>query len=375
MDDILTLTIPDYHEFSLSSYNEMCYTMDKLEAIHESLYFNEAVIGNVNAVGPQTPTPSRRAALINNQSLSKSSIQAYDAVTDAGGLVLKTWWNVKTTIWQFILKALTFIAKGISKIPIFINNVINKIEKLPETIRSLARGDIQLYITVSDISLLYNKLLINNILTYISNMEKLIQGATWKNIWQRANISPTRAVDNKSLVDLLRFAPVDTSCMKKMTECYNKINQIGFNKTTIRMDSDENKNIYFGDLKVVRIKGKELSYFEALKELYADLGKHQNELKVVQQSFSIKVDELESQNKIKNMKNEDQKALMNVFSQSSKVVSLIGNLTRYIYTDLTTVNKSVEVMMNKANENPVEKPGDATGTTNTSTSGSTTTNP
>lgn len=351
MDDIFNLTIPDYYEFSLESYNEMCYIMDKLETIHESIYFGEAVIGNVNAVGPRTPTPSRRAALINNQSLGKSSLQAYGAVTDAGGLILKTWWYIKNTGWQLLYKGLVFISKAIMKIPIFIENVINKIEKLPENIRSLVRGDIQLYITASDISLLYNKLLINNILTYVDNMSKLIAGETWKNIWHRANISMNRAIANKNMADLIRFSPVDTNCLKVMTECYEKLNQIGFNKTTITMDSSDNKNTYFGDLKIIRIKGKELSYFDALKELMADLDQHKNSITVLREDFSVKINELESQNKIKNMKEADQKALMQVFHQSSKVVSIIGNLSRYIYTDLDTINKSLIKITNSNNNN------------------------
>lgn len=326
-------------ELYSKSFDEFCETLDELMKLSDDELYIEAVDDPRVKSGKGAKKIVRRTI-----ETTKDVAGAYGDITDANGNLLKATWDLVMKTVKLCIKAISWILNKISLIPKFILSVMNKIGRVPDSVRAKVRGDIRLYITVDDIGMLYNKGLLVYLEQFFSQLGLLTKGDMWGTVFRRRG--------NKGSTHSPLMGKNDVKIINTMTGIYHNISRISFTPTLIKMNDQRTIDMYFGTGKNISykdLKGREYScnYLEALNQLIAVVQSKQEILKSLQQDLTTKFDRTRENQEFGELHPSDQKRIMDAMRMVSNVITTMGNISRYVMEDVKTINTATETLIKK----------------------------
>lgn len=355
IDEVMAETL-----YESKAYSDFCSNLDELG----NIFSNELL---TEAVGHQKMGMYKSASTVynNTKSTTKSVGDMYKHTTDAGGSLLSAVWKVIESSFKLIARVAKFICTHIDKIPLYISKLIDTIANLPSDIKNKIKGNIKLYITADDIVSLYSiqtsqKIKENDDISLfarldmmITDLEKLIEGDLWV----------TYFTNKKSPLDFFKqfgddFINKDTkhqtdiAIIRRITKQYNYIQNITFDKTVIDMNNAATAEIYFGTKNKLEYKDHRgndynCTYLEALKEILQYIIDKKSIIKTLQKSLDNKMIETQNNSEFAKMGVTARNTITEFFKTVSKLIEVLGNITRYITADINTIEKSANII--KAN--------------------------
>lgn len=350
--NLIDVTIAE-NLYESKSFSEFCSDLDELKDLFSNDLFSEAV-------GHQKMGVYHDASTIyqNTKDSIKATKDVYRSTTDAGGSMLAALWKVVMSAFKLIARVAKFICTHIDKIPLMISQLIDKIADIPSDIKNKIKGNIKLYITADDIVSMYSiqtgsKVkgrddisLFARLDMMIIDLEKLIQGNLWT----------TYFTDKKSPLDFFRqfgkdFVDKDTkgetdiAIINRITKQYNYIQNLTFDPTVIDMNNAATVEIYFGTKNKLQYKdhrgnGYNCTYLEALKEMLQYIIDKKSIIKELQKSLDNKMIETQNNSEFAKLGTSARNTITEFFKTVSKLIEILGNLTRYITADIHTIEKS-----------------------------------
>lgn len=328
VDEIVASTFGEH-------YKEFCGNIDNLDSIWDH-NFMEAVKdatpnlrGNINKIGKNT------------YDTTKDVIGAYNNVVDANASAIKNTWDLVMRAVNLMTRILGFVISKIGTIPKLILKLANAIGDIPNEVRNKIQGNIELYITVQDIEAIYNQNLIARLDQFISMGTKLSQGELWGTFFMRS----AKIVNGK-----VYASQNDIKAAKQLRKIYEHIKNLEFTKSTIIMKDENARNMYFGSSKSISftdLKGNKFSgtYFEALNKLVDDINSRKDELDQIHKLLGKKYDHTLMNQTFSKLNRSDRYYITDTIRMMSKVVTVVGNMTRYVMEDIKTINKATNKIL------------------------------
>lgn len=319
-----------------NDFKEFCESLDELNSFTDiSLYLEEVEDREM------TIKNAFKGTLKNTADTTIDIGSAYGNVVSGNAKLIKSTWDLMMRAVGLFTRVIGFILSKISYIPKAILKVGNKIADLPSDIKNKIQGNIKLYITVNDIDNLYNKMVINEITTFISLSKRLSEGEFWGTTFNK------RKSKNNSII---KMNENDIKICKNMHEKYNKLKMIEFNQTTIQMNYDKSRETYFGSSSVINftdLHGKKhnCTYYEALIQLVEDIKSLEGDLKTVRDSVSDKYTLTQMNQSFSNLNWNHQRQISSTIQMMSKIFTITGNIIRYILIDINTIEKEADVLL------------------------------
>jgi hypothetical protein len=324
MEDIFNLNIfenADIDDMALSvNYIEFSGYVESLDNLLNSSIFAEAAVGQHQGI---------KKGLQNTVKTTKDTVGVYDDATDAGGSIMNGTFQLMVNSLALVTKILKFVLVNISKIPLALADAIKYLTQLPEKTIAKVRGDIQLYVTVDDLSLLKNKIM--------GNLGDFIVLAT--------SFTETGDYKTGSIIPFIRIAN-DFKTYDAMNKIYKKIANVKFEKSTIRMNNKQVIDTYLSP---------KSEYYKALADVLKFLTDKKPELEKLATASSNKFDANQIKGVVSNLSPENQLKAKNATQMVSKVISIIGNLIKYITTDISTINKTIATLIKSNKKKLVDK--------------------
>lgn len=341
MNDVMNIFSLDEAEVFVASnieskdFKEFCESLNELDSFTDiSLYLEEVEDREM------TIKNAFKGTLKNTADTTIDMGSAYGNVVSGNAKLIKSTWDLMMRAVGLFTRVIGFILSKISYIPRAILNVGNKVADLPSDIKNKIQGNIKLYITVNDIDNMYNKMIINEISTFISLSKRLSEGEFWGTTFNK------RKSDNK----IIKMGENDIKICKNMSEKYNKLKMIEFTQTTIQMNYDKSRETYFGSTSVINftdLHGKKhnCSYYEALIQLIEDIKSLEGDLKAVRNSVSDKYTLTQMNQSFSNLNWNHQRQISSTIQMMSKIFTITGNIIRYILIDINTIEKEADVLL------------------------------
>lgn len=346
MDNFLNLDIyesPIEEFIGIKEFNEFRSIMNMLDYYgtpHSILY--EAVMDPGNAAKQGT-----RMAIRNTISTTSDVINAYDKTTTANANVLKATWDFIMKMVNLVVKGITKIMNTLANIPQMLSSTIDWVSGIPQKVRVKIRGDITLYITIEDINVLYNQSLLAYIVDIIGMISLVSQGDTWQKLFGKKK----KVVDDKGRKSKIN----EHQLLRDINKLAAKIISIKFEPTVVKMNNEQVVNTYFSNSAKV-VKFKDLSgtqhndtYYEALTTLVKDITSKKKELMDVQSAMGVKIQDSRENNNFAQLDAMTRNLITDTFQTLSKVVSVVGNILRYVVTDVNTITKAAKKVRKKYN--------------------------
>lgn len=315
------------------SFTEFCNDISTLDNIWLNAPYVEAVENTEKRLND-------KAKDIKNNTLqtTRKAAGVYKVATDIGGMVYSTEFNLVTSSLDLISKLCRFIIKAVVFIPNLIAKLISRLSQLPDTVKTKIRGDIQLYITVNDIGMVYNNSLLNNIDTFVGKLDLLSQGDTWGTFLRRRHAVKDDGKDVS--VD-------DVKICKEMEAAYKAIQHIEFSKTIVAMNDQNVINTYFGNSPILQfsdLRGvtHKTSYYQALTQLAKDLKTISDKLNSSRERLTGKYDRTQLNQEFHRLSLSKQRIIRQSIEMTSKCTTVISNIVKYVMTDINTIKKSVD---------------------------------
>lgn len=319
-------------------FDEFCEAVDELNKLTSPIVFTEEVIDhNVNLI--------RRVhdSVVSGADYASSAAGAYFNIVDANGTLLKNTWDLIMKGISLISRIIKFILNKIAYIPKFIGKVLGKIGQIPPNLINKIKGNIILYIHVSDINLLYEHSLLKNVSDLLKLAETLSRGDSWGR-W----LLHHRRLDKESII------PVnDRKICKQMMGIYIKIKTVEFRKSPVEMSKGSNKDLYFGNSKSISFKDldgnqHQCTYYEALQIIIKDIESQQEKLSAIDEALCKKLNVTKLNNSYNDLDPVTRAFVSESIGVVSKTVSILGNLTKSIISDMRVIDSNVDKIL-KAN--------------------------
>ena len=339
MDNLFEFTLDTPIEgLDYKSFYELCVSIKALEEYHES---NELILEAVN-----DPIVNRkgsfRKARENTKDISDKTGAVVGAVVDAKAGVYHAEANLVLKIAGRIAKIIKFMAGKIESLINGISTLGSKIAGIPEDVRNKIKRSISIYITVSDIQMIYNTSIINKIDSFIADFDVLTSGQAWSTFFSF----------RKTEIDGLKFGTNDIKVCKKMHKTAAELNNVKFDLTTIPMNDANNRDLYFSTSNTIVFKdlhgtNHKTSYSGALTQLIKDLASRKASIKKLQDAFGNKMSTTEANQSWAMLGRHNQETITGAMQDAAVVLTIVGNICKYAYQDISTLNRSIDKVMNK----------------------------
>lgn len=332
-ESLLDFEIDPIPEFTSSEdFKEFCSAIDTIKEYNESMeLYLEAV---------DDPKVTRRTGLKeglkNTGDLAKLTGQAIGGVVDAKAGVYNA---TATLVGKVFAKSAKIFYWMMGKVSKTINNITDlgsKVGNIPESIISKIRGDIQLYITVGDLEGIYNTSIIKRLDDFITVMDAFTRGEVWGMIFKKF------LVPND-----YKLSKTDDKYCKDLNKLYNELAKIKFNPTTVDMSNPKNKEKYFstkGNIHFTDLRGNshDSNYYDALKTLVTDLTSRKKEIENLEKAFGEKMNRSHMEQAWAKLSNSDRDQVTKALKNCMGVVTVIGDMLKYVTTDINTMNDTVD---------------------------------
>lgn len=343
MTDLFDLKIIDRpldDMFYGKAYTEFCeelYLLEDATPSEQAMW--EAVVDS------DVEKQKNKSQIVRNTiDTTKSVGRAYGDITDFEGGLIKTSFDLVMKVVHLGTKTLAYVGKAISVIPKSLLSLIDKIGAIPSDVKNKIKGNIKLYITVNDLDMLYNKSMVKKLDDFLVTLQLLTKGEMWGTMFHREVKADKTVGEN------------DMKICARLNSIYKTIENVQFTQTVINMSDERTVGIYFGPDKVINftdLRGQRhnSTYYEALIQLMDDLNLRKDVLNKLQTDFGAKFSRAEGNQSYAKLSGRDQKQLAITMQQIGKVVTIVGNIVKYVSADIKTMNSaidSIEKGMNKA---------------------------
>lgn len=304
-------------------FKEYKENLDRLDLFVDPELFFEARVDGIDG----TRGEKIKDAIKNTKEGTGKLIKAYDDVTDGGGSLIKGVADFVFGCIGLIAKVTKFIFTNLAKIPRALSTLVTGVAQIPSDVRDKIRGNIKLWITAQDIGGFYNDIM-PNIQSFMTYVKKASEGDTWKKEFSLWGDNDFKTID-------------------EMEKVYQKIQKVTFNQTTIEMRDQKTVELYFGgklsiEDHFVHKKTHQLTYHQGLMQLMTDLGTLIPPLQEAQEGLSGKHDKTKLNQELAKLNHKKQARVRTAIMMVSKVVSIIGNLMKYVMEDKATMEKELE---------------------------------
>lgn len=345
-----TITLDDVEatigfDTSSQAFKEFCSDLDEISVITDCELYAE----KVKSVD-QSLRHFGRDVRKNTISTTLDVGKAYGNIVDSNASVIKSVWDLMMRALHLSVRAISFVLKKVSYIPYAIIKLGDKIADIPSDVRNKIRGNIKLYITVSDIHSLYNNQLLAKLETLLSLASRLSKGDMWGTFISR------RDSDQKIV-----FGENDMKICKDMGKVYEQIKMLEFTPSTIEMKDEATVNIYFGTAQAVEftdLHGKQhkSTYYEALNVLLDDINKQKRNMEDIQKSIGQKYTQTQANTSFSKLHYTQQTLIKDTINMMSKSIAVVGNIIRYVNTDIETLNNATDALLKKQGVKVKSKP-------------------
>lgn len=327
-----------------SEYNDFCENLRMLDEMHHEDLFSEAV---------KDPKTQRRKDFDKTVSrtvkTTKDVAGAYNNITDAGGDVIKSIWDLAFGAITLTIRVISFILRKISLIPKGILAVANKVASIPTNLRDKIRGNVKIYITAADLQNLYNQSLLRSLDEFIAYGKELSTGSTWGTFFSRREDWVKTGDTNGTE---FKVSANDISTCKKMRGLYVRLKLMEFEESTVEMNKPETRNIYFGTDKSISftdLRGQQhqSTYFDALVQLMKDIQTREADLRQINEAIGNKYDQTMMNQQFTKLPKNAQNLIAESIQMISKVISIVGNIIKCITSDMNTIKASADKILSK----------------------------
>lgn len=328
LDVVLTL------DTTSNEFKEFCENLDQIRILGDVELYVEAM-NDKNNTGAHE---GFKKAMRNTASTTRDLGSAYNTITTSSGDAIKSFWDLMMKALSLTTRVLAYVINKIARIPNAILNIGNRASNIPKDIRDKIRGNIKLYITVNDLSALYNNSLLQRIETFLSLGMRLSEGDMWGTFIKRRPPSGVFKVKEN-----------DMKICREMDKVYEHLRLIEFTQTSIEMN-EVNRNIYFGTEKSITIKDLHAktftgSYYDILHKLMNDINFWKRILAKMHADIGDKYTRSQENQQFSHLDTFSQQRVSQTIQMISKVVGLVGNLVRYVQSDLNTIESSVDKIL------------------------------
>lgn len=289
---------------------------------------------------------------------TKDLAAAYGNITAAGGDAIHSVWGLISGAIGLIARASAFILRQITRIPNNIIRLAHKIGNIPGDIKRKIRGDIQLYFTAPDISHIYSDSIMYYIELFMSDLRLLTKGQGWTTF-----CTLRRGLNNDSKTFLGKFERYfenDMAQCRNMAKAYHKLRIVKFTKTTVKIKDEAEQDIYFGNAKIeIKIPNPNLSasggdkdanagrtvsvtYFAGLQQIVNDLSRYKTEIEALSKDLDQKNQNSMDNSQFAKLSGRAQKRVRETIQMISEMIVLIGNIIKYVISDINTINGAMK---------------------------------
>lgn len=310
--------LEDNEIYDSGEYGEFSICLESLSVLLLDELFTEAVKGNPKGVVGAIKDAAGKA-----QKGTSGALDVYGDLTDAGGALMDSIYQLSINSLRLITKILKFIATNISKIPLALAKVIKNLTKLPENIVNKIKGSIELYITIKDLPVLQDE-----IMMYIDDFLTLATSFTADGDYKGSRI--------------FSFKEDDFKIYDRMNILYKRVQNVKFEKTSVLLNDKEvvatylspKSKYYKGMNKVIDMMNDNSPKFEKLVTL-ADGKFNANQIRGVVSKLSP-TDQLKAKKSIQVI---------------TKMIEITGNIIKYVIADIATIDKTLVTIMKHDKKN------------------------
>lgn len=317
--DLFNLNILEESEiYDSYEYNEFSLCLESLSELSTNELFNEAVKGN-----PKKVSDTIRDASSEAKKGTRGALNVFSDVTDAGGALMDSIYQLAINSLKLIAKVVKFLATNISKVPLALAKLIKNLTNLPESISNKIKGSIELYITVKDLPILQNEIMV-----YVDDFLTLSTSFTQDGDYRGSS--------------LFSFKENDFKVYDKMNILYKRLINMKFEKTAVLLNNKEvvdtylspKSKYYTGMTKVIDMMHEDKPKFEKLVTA-ADSKFNANQIRGVVSKLSP-TDQLKAKKSIQVI---------------TKMIEITGNILKYVIADIATIDKTLVTIMKHDKKN------------------------
>ena len=372
--------IDDYNiDINSQRFQEICNLIENMDNyLYEEAYLFEGVV-NHNNLG-DTVVDAFKKNYDNTVSTTKTAFNAANKVAKSLGNLYKHLYNLAFNCIHFIASTISFILDSVTSIPRNINNCLDKLKSISDSVIAKLSGDIMLYITHKDIEELYKSNFMNYLTRFKQTAEFLRKDEIWqltkKVFWGDSKVLNYQAIlghrqaykdrvvaskDVKGKPNELK----NQGIIPTLEELSNNLKRITFTKTKINMKLEGNQSIYLKhpenkakDLIKISYEGKITTYayyLDAMKQLSTDLFKVKDDLKKLNNDIGAKISE-QAYQQFAQLPEDVQKKINKTLIYITNVCKSTSTLIVYIQKDIKTVESMIDKIV-KASKNNNESSG------------------
>ena len=315
--------------YTMEEFDEFCETVDSLEDMLDPILYLEA-----------RETPMSDSILGKAKAGAQATLRTtgdvyklWDKTTDASGMAIKNVWDLLIRMVNFAIKIITFIIRVLGNLPLVLIRLAERLSKIPKDVIQRIRGDVSLYITAVDIQPFY-RTDFPNIISFIKYAEVLAKAGIW-------------TVDKRGGVRSNREA---RKMLKEMRSKHKSLD-IKFTPSLINMNSEQTREIYFGDVGIkfndLDGKSRKGSYLNTLKMILSDMAKYKEPLSTVESSLRSSFSIAGAEDHFSKLDEERRRILRDAVVEVTEVVKVLGRLTRVVSKDLKTMESTIKKLESK----------------------------
>jgi len=318
--------------YELRALEELCNPVDELQRYFDETYMSEA-LNDINQSAAKTVGNALKAT----RDTTTGMVKAHSALTTSLGNAMGTTYNLLYNLAMGIIKIITFIFNSFTILPRMLLKVTNAVGNIPGDVRSKVNGDIQLFITAEDISVMYEHSIIKKLKLFIANAAAMSKGDMW------GSKHHMTSKDNDG--EKIKATNNDIGLAKQLHKSYLDLSQISFSKTLIKINDDSVRKLYFS-----KDDSGSGSYFKRMDQLLKDVRGMESDLRDIKKSLEEKYNKTVDNGTFIKMGNSiegsmNQSWITNSISDVSKTMTIIGNLLKNIHEDINTINSAVNKIL------------------------------
>ena len=355
VDDILDLKVLEVEE-SFDVFNSLNINKESFKRFCEDVNFLDAIIIKPDLYLEAVETNAgagtfMKDVVTNTKDTTKSTGKIINDFTSIKSGTIKGSFDLVSNCLKLIANIVGFFSKMIGKIPIGLNKIVQGVINIPDNVRVLIKGDIKLYITADDL-VTFNNVIYPEIQNFISAGISISSGSVWTSVMQGIKDRDSSNPNNRRSYKDIIFGPNDMKNISFMEKSYNKLSNITFTKTIVKMNS-ANVDIYFGNKKCIKFIDKygktnvPQSYLNALQNTVASLNAYKDSIKKLQDQLNVKYESSELERTLVECNAKTREKILSSIKMCSKVISIVGNFTKSLIEDQQTYNKALARLRKK----------------------------
>ena len=320
------------HLTESNDFKEFCFIMDEMNVL------NEAV---ANA---DTSKNLQIQKIVDNTAKTTRDIATlYGITTDAGGAGIKSIWDLMMKLLKLAAKAISFIVGKLTKIPNTIGRLIDVISSIPSEIKTKIRGDIKLYMTIDDIQVMHNQFVLYHMNNLLSLATRFSKGDMWTTFWKSSSLGAGKRSFNESTDDM--------KILRLMSKEFKYFKNIKITQTVVNMSDAKVVEGYFGKgvIEYTDIHGKrhKSTYYEMLTNLVKEISSRKTVLDELYSEIGDKMKRSQENDSFSKLSNVHKNAILNGMGMITTTINIIGNIVKYIMTDITTIQKATDQILKR----------------------------